>query len=222
MIWSIVHDITRYEFYYQSKPVYLSLVTFLGHDNKKMSNRNLDEDDEFKGERIYETKVSRLRAIAHIIKKYLQIKGIESNPKTVDDAMAPIINMVLNDLAFRKFTLDNYKAFIFYDEKDTEFSIKRITNEMLELIKEEENIDNLDSKELENKINRLESGLNKKDGVYFNTGSVEWYRNFNTIRFTIIITEFFIFFYINNNTRFRYFSMPKILEDEVVRYDKFK
>jgi hypothetical protein len=138
-----------------------------------MNNRNLDEDDEFKDERIYETQGSRLRAIAHIIKKYLQIKGIESNPKTVDDAMAPIINMVLNDLEFRKFTLDNYKAFIFYDEKGTEFSIKRITDAMLELIKEEENIDNLDSKELENKINGLESGLNKKDGVYFHRGSVE-------------------------------------------------
>jgi hypothetical protein len=128
-----------------------------------MSNRNLDEHDEFKGERIYETKGGRLRAIAHIIKKYLQIKGIESNPKTVDDAMAPIINMVLNDLEFRKFTLDNYKAFIFYDEKGTEFYIKRITDKMLELIKEEENIDNLDSKEFENKINGLESDLNKKN-----------------------------------------------------------
>jgi hypothetical protein len=130
-----------------------------------MNNRNLNEDDEFKGERMYETKGSRLRAIAHIIKKYLQIKGIESNPKTVDDAMAPIINMVMNDLEFRKFTLDSYKVFIFYDEKSTEFYIKRITDKMLELIKEEENIDNLDSKELENKINELEfeSSLNKKD-----------------------------------------------------------
>ena len=127
-----------------------------------MSDRNLDED-EFKGERIYETKGSRLRAIAKIIKKYLQIKGIESNPKTVDDAMAPIINMILNDLEFRKFTLDSYKVFIFYDEKSTEFYIKRITDKMLELIKEEENIDNLDSKELENKINEFESSLNKKD-----------------------------------------------------------
>ena len=123
----------------------------------------MDEDDEFKDEWIYETKGSRLRAIAHIIKKYLQIKGIESNPKTVDDAMAPIINMVLNDLEFRKFTLDSYKVFIFYDEKSTEFYIKRITDKMLELIKEEENIDNLDSKELENKINEFESSLNKKD-----------------------------------------------------------
>ena len=31
------------------------------------------------------------------------------------------------------------------------------------LIKEEKNIDNLDSKELENKINELESSLKKKD-----------------------------------------------------------
>ena len=130
-----------------------------------MNNRNLNEDDEFKGERMYKTKGGRLRAIAHIIKKYLQIKGIESNPKTVDDAMAPIINMVINDLEFRKFTLDSYKVFIFYDEKSTEFYIKRITDKMLELIKEEENIDNLDSKELENKINEFEfeSSLNKKD-----------------------------------------------------------
>jgi hypothetical protein len=128
-----------------------------------MNNRNLNEDDEFKDESMYETKGNRLRAIAHIIKKYLQIKGIESNPKTVDDAMAPIINMVLNDLEFRKFTLDSYKVFIFYDEKSTEFYIKRITDKMLELIKEEENIDNLDSKELENKINVFESSLNKKD-----------------------------------------------------------
>jgi hypothetical protein len=128
-----------------------------------MTNRYEDEDEEFKGEKVYETKGSSLRAIAHIIKKYLQIKGIESNPKTVDDAMAPIINMVLKDLEFRKFTLDNYKTFIFYDEKSTEFSIKRITDEMLELIKEKEYFDNLDSKELENKINELESSLNKKD-----------------------------------------------------------
>ena len=81
-----------------------------------MSNRNLDDDEELKGERIYETKGSRLRAIAHIIKKYLQINGIESNPKTVDDAMSPIINMVLKDLQFRKFTLDNYKALFFISD----------------------------------------------------------------------------------------------------------
>jgi hypothetical protein len=129
------------------------------------SNSRWDEIDEFKGEKIYESREGRLRAIAHIIKEYLQVKEIDSNPKTVDDAMAPITNMVLNDKEFRKFALENYKVFIFYDKKDAEFYIKRITDEIsAALIKEEEeeNIDNLDNKEFENKIKELESSLNKK------------------------------------------------------------
>jgi len=121
------------------------------------SSSRLDENDEFKSEKIYETREGRFRAIAHIIKEYVQVKGIKSDPITVDDAMAPIINMVLNDKEFRKFAVENYKALILYDEKDAEFYIKKITDEMLELIKEEENIDNLDSKELENKINEFNS-----------------------------------------------------------------
>jgi hypothetical protein len=126
------------------------------------SNHRWDEIDEFKGEKIYESKEGRLRAIAHIIKEYLQVKEIRSDPKTVDDAMAPITNMVLNDKKFKKFTLDNYKVVIYYDKKDAEFYIKKITDdEMLALIKE--NIDNPDSKELENKIKELESSLKEKD-----------------------------------------------------------
>jgi hypothetical protein len=126
------------------------------------SSSRLDENDEFKSEKIYETREGRFRAIAHIIKEYLQVKEIDSNPKTVDDAMAPIINMVLNDKEFRKFAVENYKALILYDEKDAEFYIKKITDEMLELIKEEENIDNLENKDFENKITELESSLNKR------------------------------------------------------------
>lgn len=128
------------------------------------SNSRWDEIDEFKGEKIYESREGRLRAIAHIIKEYLQVKEIDSNPKTVDDAMAPITNMVLNDKEFRKFALENYKVFIFYDRKDAEFHIKGITDEIsAALIKEEENIDNLDNKEFENKIKELESSLKEKD-----------------------------------------------------------
>jgi hypothetical protein len=126
------------------------------------SSSRLDENDEFKSEKIYETREGRFRAIAHIIKEYLQVKEIDSNPKTVDDAMAPITNMVLNDKEFRKFAVENYKALILYDEKDAEFYIKKITDEMLELIKEEENIDNLENKDFENKITELESSLNKR------------------------------------------------------------
>ena len=118
--------------------------------------------DEFKGERIYETREGRLRAIAHIIKEYLQIKeGVERDPKTVDDAMAPIMDMALNDKEFKKFTLENYNAFIYYDKNDAEFYIKKITGEMVALIKEY--IDNPDNKELENKIKELESNLKDKN-----------------------------------------------------------
>src|SRR5215216_4664960 len=133
--------------------------------NSSSSNNRWDEIDEFKGEKIYESREGRLRAIAHVIKEYLQVKEIRSDPKTVDDAMAPITNMILIDKEFRKFALDNYKVFIYYDKKDTEFYIKRITDEIsTALIKEEkENIDNLDNKEFENKIKELESSLNKKN-----------------------------------------------------------
>ena len=127
------------------------------------SSGRWDEVDEFKGEKIYETREGRLRAIAHIIKEYLQVKEIESNPKTVDDAMAPITNMVLNDKEFRKFALENYNVFIYYDKKDAELYIKKITDEIsAALIKEEENIGNLDNKEFENKIKELESNLKEE------------------------------------------------------------
>ncbi|HJU58687.1 MAG TPA: hypothetical protein VJ583_02990 [Nitrososphaeraceae archaeon] len=125
------------------------------------SNNRWNEIDEFKGEKIYESKEGRLRAIAHIIKEYLQVKEIRSDPKTVDDAMAPITNIVLNDKEFKKFTLDNFKVLIYYDKKDAEFYIKKITDdEMATLIKEY--IDNPDNKELENKINELISSLKEE------------------------------------------------------------
>ena len=130
------------------------------------SSNKWDESDEFKGEKIYESREGRLRAIAHIIKEYLQNKEIKSDPKTVDDAMAPITHMVLNDKEFRKFALENYKTFIFYNNKDAEFHIKKITDEILTVLNKEEekgNFDNLDNKEFENKITQLESSLNKKD-----------------------------------------------------------
>ena len=83
--------------------------------------------------------------------------------------MAPITNMVLNDKEFRKFALENYKTFIYYNKKDAEFYIKKITDEILTSLnkekeeEEKENIDNLDNKEFENKITELGSSLNKKN-----------------------------------------------------------
>jgi hypothetical protein len=127
------------------------------------SNNKWNEIDEFKGEKIYESKEGRLRAIAHIIKEYLQIKDIRSDPKTVDDAMSPIINMVLNDKEFKKFTLDNYKVLIYYDKKDSEFHIKKITDDEISASIKKENIINLNNnKEPENKHSESESSLKEK------------------------------------------------------------
>src|SRR5215203_6340127 len=93
------------------------------------SNSRWNEFDEFKDEKIYESREGSLRAIAHVIKEYLEVKEIRSDPKTVDDAMAPITNMVLNDKEFKKFTLDNFKVLIYYDKKDADFHIKKITDD---------------------------------------------------------------------------------------------
>jgi hypothetical protein len=128
------------------------------------NNNKWNEIDEFKGDKIYENKEGRLRAIAHIIKEYLQIKDIRSDPKTVDDAMAPIINMVLNDKEFKKFTLDNYKVLIYYDKKDSEFHIKKITDDEISASIKKENIINLNNnKEPENKHSESESSLKEKN-----------------------------------------------------------
>ena len=89
------------------------------------SNNRWDEIDEFKDEKIYESREGRLRAITHVIKEYLQVKEIRSDPKTVDDAMAPITIMVLNDKEFKKFTLDNFKVLIYYD-KMLSFILKKL------------------------------------------------------------------------------------------------
>jgi hypothetical protein len=90
------------------------------------SNNRWNEIDEFKGEKIYESKEGRLRAIAHIIKEYLQVKEIRSDPKTVDDAMAPITNIVLNDKEFKKFTLDNFKIRFIMIRKMPNFILKKL------------------------------------------------------------------------------------------------
>ena len=79
-----------------------------------------------KTKRIYETREDRLRVIANIVKEYLQIKEInKSSPKTVDNVLPPIINMVLNDKEFKKFTLDNFKVLIYYD-KMLSFILKKL------------------------------------------------------------------------------------------------
>ena len=126
-----------------------------------MSKKYWDEEEDAKGERLYETREGRLRALNHIIRKYIEkTRGIKINYKeTVPMSMDSIIKMIENDVEFRKFTFDNYRVFIHNDENDR-VHVRKITYEMEELIKQNEQ--NLDDKEFQDKLFSLEDDLHAK------------------------------------------------------------
>jgi hypothetical protein len=126
-----------------------------------MTNRYWDEEEEFKGEKVYETREGRLRALNHIIRKYIEkTQGVKINYReSVPMSMTSIIEIIENDVDFRKFTFDNYRVFIHNDENDR-VHVRKITYEMEELIKQHEQ--NLDDKEFQDKLFSLEDDLHAK------------------------------------------------------------
>ena len=99
---------------------------------------NLDNKDKLldelcKCEELYRTKQGRYEAMGHIIRKYIRLKGIKCNPKTIESNVAPIVDFVLNDREFRYWTYDNYRVYIQFDEGLEMFFIHKVTEEMLEL-----------------------------------------------------------------------------------------
>ena len=133
----------------------------MDYNNKKMTNRYWDEEEEFQGDKVYETREGRLRALNHIIRKYIEnTQGVKINYKeNVPMSMDSIIEMIENDEEFRNFALNNYRVFIHKDENER-IHVRKITNEMEELINE--NINNLDNKEFQDKLFSLEDDLYEK------------------------------------------------------------
>ena len=133
----------------------------MDYNNKKMTNRYWDEEEEFQGEKVYETREGRLRALNHIIRKYIEnTQGVKINYKeNVPMSMDSIIEMIENDEEFRKFTFNNYRVFIHNDENDR-VHVRKITHEMEELINQNEQ--NLDDKEFQDKLFSLEDDLHAK------------------------------------------------------------
>jgi hypothetical protein len=87
---------------------------------------NWDLDEKAKDSRTYETKDGRLKAMNHIVKKYLQYKQRKVDPrKPLDDAIDLIENTICYDKDFHKFALDNYKILIEYDEKNDRLYIEK-------------------------------------------------------------------------------------------------
>ena len=126
-----------------------------------MTNRYWDEEEEFQGDKVYETREGRLRALNHIIRKYIEnTQGVKINYKeNVPMSMDSIIEMIENDEEFRKFTFNNYRVFIHNDENDR-VHVRKITHEMEELINQNEQ--NLDDKEFQDKLFSLEDDLHAK------------------------------------------------------------
>ena len=123
-----------------------------------MPNKYWDEDEDAKGERLYETRDGRLRALNHIIKKYIEkTQGIKTNYKENVD-MDSIIKMFENDKEFRNFTFTNYRVFIHTDSKEKErIHVRKITDEMYNLI--EQNHQNLNTEEFQKELFSLEENL---------------------------------------------------------------
>jgi hypothetical protein len=83
-----------------------------------------DLEEKAKDPKTYETHEGRLKAMNHIIKKYLQYKQRKLDPsKPLDDAIDLIEDIICYDKDFYKFALKNYDIDVKYDEKKDLFYI---------------------------------------------------------------------------------------------------
>lgn len=104
-----------------------------------MVNRYWDEDENTKGERIYQTREGTLKALNQIIRKYIEkTQGISVNyNESVHMNMTSIIKMIGTE-EFRNFAFDNYRVIISNEwEKDKNeplIQVRKITDEMFDLI----------------------------------------------------------------------------------------
>jgi hypothetical protein len=83
-----------------------------------------DLEEKAKDPKTYETHEGRLKAMNHIIKKYLQYKQRKLDPsKPLDDAIDLIEDTICYDKDFHEFALKNYDIDVIYDEKNDRFYI---------------------------------------------------------------------------------------------------
>ena len=78
-----------------------------------------DADEEVKDVNTYQTKEGGLKALNHIIKKYMRTredKKINPSKQTITDILDLFTHTLLFDKEFHQFALDNYRVFIEYDK----------------------------------------------------------------------------------------------------------
>ena len=82
--------------------------------------KNWDEEESAKESKTYQTKEGSLKALDHIIKKYMRTgedKKINPSKQTFDEVLDLFTNTLLFDKDFHQFALDNYRVLIEYDKK---------------------------------------------------------------------------------------------------------
>ena len=78
-----------------------------------------DADEEAKDAKTYQTREGGLKALNHIIKKYMRTredKKINPSKQTITDILDLFTYTLLFDKEFHQFALDNYRVFIEYDK----------------------------------------------------------------------------------------------------------
>ena len=83
-----------------------------------------DADEKARDSSTYETKENSLEALNHILKKYLWFKNRKIDPrKPLRDALDLIQNTLYYDKEFHQFALQNYRIYLYYDERNNRFYI---------------------------------------------------------------------------------------------------
>jgi hypothetical protein len=88
-----------------------------------------DRDEIAKDVKTYETKERGLKAVGHIMKKYLvtrQDKKINPSKQTSNDVLNLLTNTLIFDKRFHQFALENYRVFIEYHEKEDRLDILKL------------------------------------------------------------------------------------------------
>ena len=86
----------------------------------------MDADEKARDIRTYENKENSLEALNHILKQYLLFKNRRIDPrKPLRDAIDLIQNTLYYDKDFHQFALQNYRVYLYYDEKNNRFYIAK-------------------------------------------------------------------------------------------------
>ena len=91
--------------------------------------KNWDEEEAAKDAKTYQTKEGGIRALDHIIKKYMRTredKKINPSKQTITDILDLFTYTLLFDKEFHQFALDNYRVFIEYDNKENILDIVKM------------------------------------------------------------------------------------------------